>query len=141
MGCGSVDICYGTPPENASALVMDEIPWDNGPEYAEPQGWTGTVYSTQEQWDEFLLENGVDTPTFEVDFATSDVALYERLYNGCNFEVVFDGAYSLDGDRVVRTQIGEFDEVTCDIYENRHAILVIEKLAESELIFCSPNQK
>ena len=141
LGCNTVDICYGTPPENASLLVMDVIPWDDGPDYNDPQGWTGSVYSTQEEWDTFLLENEVDTPTFDVDFAISDVVLYERLYNGCNFEVVFDGAYTMDGDRIVRTEIGEFDAHTCDIYENRHAILVIEKVVDSELIFCSPNQK
>jgi hypothetical protein len=140
ISCGSVDICYGIPPENATALVMNEIPWDSGPEYNDPKGWTGTIYSSQEQWDDFLAENEVESPNFDVDFATSDVVLYERLYNGCNFEVVFDGAYSLDGDRIVRTQIGEFDVQTCDIYENRHAILVIEKVAGSALSFCSPTQ-
>ena len=138
LGCSRVDICYGVPPEGSSELIMDEIPWESGPEYEEANGWTGVVYTTQEEWDGFLSDNALETPSFEVDFATSDVLLYERVYNGCNFEVVFDGAYLFEGTRYVRTQPGEYDAHSCTVIENRHAILVLEKVADSELSICNP---
>ena len=138
LGCNPVDICYGKVPDDATMLEMNEIPWDSGPEYDTPQGWTEQVYSSQEEWDDFLTANDVEPPNFSVDFSLSDVLLYERQYNGCNFEVVFDGAYLWEGSRYVRTQVGDFDAHYCDIYENRHAILVLEKVTEADLSFCDP---
>ena len=138
VGCQTEGICADKVPEEATALSMELVPWDSGPEYQDPNGWTEVIYGTQDEWDTFLSDNGLTDPTSGIDFATSDVLLYERLFNGCEFEVVFDGAYLLDNIRYVRAQNGEFDAHRCDIYEPRHAILVLEKVDGAELEFCVP---
>ena len=140
LGCTPIDICNGTIPEDAIALEMNEIPWDDGPEYDEPQGWTGVVYTSQEQWDAFISENNLESPNRAVDFAVNDVFLYERIYNGCDFEVVFDGAYLLEETRYFRTRYGNYDAHTCDFYEKRHVLLVVKKADGSDVSFCSPAQ-
>ena len=138
LGCTNVDICDGTPPEEAVQLNMELVPWDSGPAYDDPKGWTGEEYTTQEQWDSFISDNGLTDPTSGIDFSVSDVLLYERVFNGCEFEVVFDGAYLLDNTRYVRAQNGEYDAHSCDIFEPRHAILVLEKVDGAALEFCQP---
>ena len=140
IGCTPtpVDICRDKLPESAIPIEMTEIHWDDGPEYDVPQGWTGVVYTSQEQWDTFISENDLEAPNISIDFAVSDVFLYERIHNGCDFEVVFDGAYLLEGIRYIRTQYGNYDAHSCDFFDNRHVILVVEKVDGADVSFCSP---
>ena len=136
--CTPIDICIGKLPEDAVALEMNEVSWDDGPEYDEPQGWTGVVYTSQEQWDAFINENNLEAPDLSVDFTVNDVFLYERLHNGCGFEVVIDGAYLLEGIRYFRTQYSDHDLHYCHIYDNSHVILVVEKVENTDVSFCPP---
>ena len=135
FACVEIDICTGVPPEDASALSFAVVSWESGPDYDSIRGWTGEVYSTTEEWQAFLSEGGLIDPVPDVDFSVSDVLLYERSFNGCDHEVIFDGAYLLDQKRYIRSQQADLKEV-CDLYFEEHAVLIVEKVEGATLEFC-----
>ena len=139
VGCSEKDkedICFGIPDATAEEIRMDIVNWENGPEYQVPRGWTGDIFQTSSDWDSFLLENGLGDPVTDVDHSTFDILLYERIYNGCDYEVVFDGAYLFEGTRFVRAQEASL-EVFCDLYSPEHAVLLLEKTDVTDVEVCS----
>lgn len=130
------DICFGAPVADAEQLQLDIISWESGPVYDEPVGWTGEIYLSEEEWQGFLTEQGLDNPLTSVEHSLFDVLLYERIYNGCDYEVVFDGAYLYEGTRFIRAKEASLD-VFCDLYSPEHAVLLLEKRAGTDVEVCS----
>ena len=139
VGCAAKekeDICFGTPDSIAEEIKMEIVNWENGPEYENPRGWTGEIFQTDSDWDSFLLQNGLGNPVTDVDHTSFDILLYERIYNGCDYEVVFDGAYLYEGIRYVRAKEAAL-EVFCDLYFPEHAVLLLEKRDTASVEVCS----
>ena|GEM_PF-6392150 len=134
FGCGTVDICNGTPPSEATELSLELIVWDGGPSYESSEG-TYSIYSTQEEWEAFLAADELTNPAPDVDFSVSDVLLFKRVFNGCDYEETFDGAYLYEGARYVRYQRVDLEQV-CDAYFPKHAVLVLEKVEDIGIEVC-----
>ena len=136
ISCAPIDICTGTPPSGATSLIFEMVVWQDGPYYESEGAWDGVIYRTQEEWEAYLGTAEVENPVPDVDFSSRDVLLYERVYNGCDYEVMFDGAYLLDNTRYIRSQRADLDQF-CDAYFPEHSVLVVEKVEGSNLEMCA----
>ena len=137
-GCHARGICADDVPDTAVELHFEVLPWNHGPPYREKTGQVGGLYDEQIQWAAFIGEHGLNDPLLAVDFLASDVVLYERMHDGCEWDVIFDGAFLLDETRYIRARPGEDNFGECGKVDPRHAVLILEKVEGASYEICDP---
>lgn len=138
--CRHEGVCLDSVPDEAMALRMEAVPWSSGPDSMGGTGFTGEQFSNGEAWETYLVQNGLVEPLVGMDFSANDLLLYERTFNGCDWDVVFDGAYLFGDMRAIRSIHGEVDE-NCTANETHHVLIALELVEGSRLRFCEPREE
>ena len=135
-GCKENGMCAEDVLDAAEALDFEVLPWDNGPEYTGQTGQIGALFDAQPQWASFLEDHELIDPVLSADFLSSDLLLYERMHDGCEWNVLFDGAFLHKNMRYVRARPGEDSFGDCNKTDPRHAILILEKVENASYKIC-----